>query len=89
MLPDVFMTITAAVGLLALFVLMLLPTLFEIRKPCDSGPRLIMPKFSLMSESQRKTVLFIDIEERVELNSMFMPLPVLSEFGSLLPSLEL
>jgi hypothetical protein len=54
---------------------MLLPTILELRKPKDAGPRLIMPDFFEFARSVSANIYFLeDVEDPHELDFLLMPL---------------
>lgn len=62
-------------GAPGLLLIMLIPTLFEIRKPKDAGPRLIMPDFCGFDKLGNENALFLeDIDDREELDFLIIPL---------------
>ncbi len=71
----------------ALLFFMLLPTLLEIKKPKDAGPRLIMPEaLELPQTLPTQAFAIIDLEECQELD--FLIRPLVSDILDALPSLE-
>ncbi len=79
--------IIIVVGAPTLLGLMLLPTILELRKPSDAGPRLILPDFSAIVGSPRLTVAsIVDIEEWHDLN--LVPTPNIADVVSVLPIVE-
>ena len=70
-----------------LLIFMLLPTLLELKKPKDAGPRLIMAKVSISVLTQEiKINSIIDIEEKCQLDTKLLPL--ISRAFNVLPDLE-
>ena len=85
-LDGSYVAIIIAIGTPALLGLMLLPTILELRKPSDAGPRLIMPDFSALTGLPRSAASIADIEERHELNLALIP--VIAEVVNVLTSVE-
>lgn len=83
---SLMLTLTV-LGAPSLLLVMLLPTILELRKPKDAGPRLIMPDFFEFARSVSANIYFLeDIEERNELDFLLMPL--VRDALSILQSIE-
>jgi hypothetical protein len=87
MISDTALAIVVAVGAPTLLGLMLLPTVLELRKASDAGPRLIMYNYSILSNLSQLTMApIVDIEEQFKLNLVLVP--VITEIIKTLPSIE-
>ncbi len=78
--------VISSVGAPVLVLLMFLPTLVELRKPADAGPRLIFPVYSAVL-SQKSIITSIgNVEENNDLD--FLLIPLLAKVVGILPNLE-
>ncbi len=74
-------------GAPGLLLVMLIPTLFEIRKPKDAGPRLIMPDFCGFAKRGNENAFFLeDIDDHEQLD--FLIIPMIKDALSTLRSID-
>jgi hypothetical protein len=86
MIPNLDQTLLfLLLGTPLLFILLLLPALLELRKPRDSGPRLIMDKLPEFYVQSRVAAI-ANIEEEVKFE--FSIIPKLTKIVEVLPNLE-
>lgn len=88
MIVDAYSIFTVVMlGAPFLLIIMLLPTLLELKKPKDAGPRLIMPNASLpISPQEIKVNRIVNIEEKCQFDIKLLPL--VSRALNVLPDLE-
>ena len=74
----------------ALLCIMFLPTLLELKKPRDSGPRLILPHpIALTLDQSIEVMLLPDLEPDLKELEMHSMKPFLGGVLGVLPSLEI
>jgi hypothetical protein len=78
--------IISSIGAPVLILLMFLPTIVELRKPVDSGPRLILPAYSAVLSQKSIISSIVDVEGHHELD--FILLPLVAKAVGVLPNLE-
>lgn len=66
----------ATLGVPLLLIVMLLPMLFELRKPSDAGPRLVVSEPAEIYLQNNRGTVVVNIEEPQELEILLMPLVV-------------
>ena len=64
MVPDLTLFIVALFAMALTILIMFLPTIIELRKPRDAGPRLITDSFALEQSLNLKTSS--DVEDELE-----------------------
>ncbi len=87
MVLDLFsLTILLVLGLPVFLLIMLLPTVLELKKPKDAGPRLIMADISGVTTFVWHAPHLVNIE--VEEKSDFRMLPAIGKLLMVLPNLD-
>jgi hypothetical protein len=86
MIPNPIPTfVLLTIGVLTFLFIMLLPSLIELKKPKDAGPKMIMDyTFDIRSKTQ--DILMIDMEEEQGFDQTFIKKVV--DIISFLPNIE-
>jgi hypothetical protein len=80
-------TVAVVCGVPILMLAMLFPAVLELRKPRDSGPRLILPEFAGVFTSRfAEPIALLNLEEKLDLDVSLRPL--LRTIIGRLPTLE-
>lgn len=69
-----------------LFLALFLPTLIELKKPADNGPRIIVPIYALVLSQKSVITPILNIEAPHELD--FLLVPLIIDVVRILPNLE-
>jgi len=69
-----------------LFLVLFLPTLIELKKPADTGPRMIVPIYASVLSQKSVITSILNIEDSHELD--FLLLPLIAGVVRILPNLE-
>jgi len=80
------LVIISSIGAPVLILLMFLPTIVELRKPVDSGPRIIFPAYAAVLSQKFIISSIANVEEHHELD--FILLPLVAKAVGVLPNLE-
>ena len=83
---NLFQIIIILVGTSVIFLIMFLPSIIELRKPKDSGPRMIMDELPDFLVRNHHVAVIPNIEEEQELE--YCLIPQLTKIVQVLPSLE-
>ena len=78
--------VISSIGAPVLILLMFLPTIVELRKPVDAGPRLIFPVYSVVFSQKSIISSIVNVEEHHELD--FILLPLVAKAVGVLSNLE-
>ncbi|NWF87008.1 hypothetical protein HXY32_04285 [Candidatus Bathyarchaeota archaeon] len=88
MIPNPTLTtfILLIFGVAAFVILMLLPALYEIKKPKDAGPRRFMNEIPILYAKMVKTIPIVNMEEDLKFSQP--PIPKILDIIAVLPNLE-
>ncbi|MGQ9507578.1 MAG: hypothetical protein ACUVTB_06980 [Candidatus Bathycorpusculaceae bacterium] len=84
--PNPTTLILLTMGISTLILIMLLPSLLELKKPKDAGPRIIIDRVSDMQTLWKEAMPILDLEEERISDNMLIRKIV--EIISVLPNLE-
>jgi len=84
---DSITLVIVAAGIPFVLGLLFLPTILELTRPCDLGPRIIISATSIELTLEKNLGFLIDIEEKSILNHLFVDAIV--DAVSVLPCLEI
>ena len=82
--PTTFMLLT--IGVSILIFIMLLPSLIELKKPKDAGPRIIIDYTYDMQTLWKAAMPILNVEEEIGFNKMLAN--KIADIISVLPNLE-
>jgi hypothetical protein len=84
--PNPAIFIMLILGVFIFMLIMLLPALLELKKPKDTGPRVIMDNTLLVQPQTKKTTLMVNLEEEQKFDERLVK--KIADVISVLPNLE-